>query len=59
MNRNSLLTTSAKGLITIAVISAGFAAQAQPNKAPCYSLKDLGPAETRLVRLPTSPTPAW
>jgi probable HAF family extracellular repeat protein len=44
MNRNSLFTTSAKGLITIAVISAGFAAQAQPNKAPRYSLKDLGPA---------------
>jgi probable HAF family extracellular repeat protein len=47
MNRNLLFTTSAKGLLTLAAITAitaGFTAQAQPDKAPRYSIKDLGPS---------------
>ena len=47
MNRNLLFTISAKGLLTLAVtiaITAGTAAHAQPDDAPRYSLKDLGPS---------------
>ena len=44
MNRNLLFTSSAKGLFALAAITVGLAAQAQPNKAPRYSLTDLGPS---------------
>jgi probable HAF family extracellular repeat protein len=47
MNRNLLITTSAKGLLALAAMTAitvGTAAHAQPEKAPRYSLKDLGPS---------------
>ena len=47
MNRNLLFTTSPKCLLTLAAITAitaGTAAHAQPEKAPRYSLKDLGPS---------------
>jgi probable HAF family extracellular repeat protein len=47
MNRNPLFTISAKGLLALAAITAitaGSAAHAQSDKAPRYSLKDLGPS---------------
>src|SRR5208283_998826 len=50
MNRNLLFTTSAKGLLALAAITAitaGTAAHAQPDQAPRYSLKDLGPSGNR------------
>jgi probable HAF family extracellular repeat protein len=44
MNRNLLFTTSAKGLLALAAITAGFAAHAQPSQPPKYKLTDLGPS---------------